>query len=1374
MPAKSLQRVFAIGDAIAYYFCHCGRFCSSHQVATIVLATCLVFLMCYPALETYYITPKNAVEPLFWELQSARREVSEELFREKCSGTQPPLHVEQIMINATDVAKGGILEKELLLWSIRLMDKIASTEIIHSTNVQSPFGNQITAETRVYRLKDLCYKPLGGNECLVQSPLSFWDNNEQTLLSDVNIIKTLQNAGEVSLHGIPMPLTSVFGDIVYTKSTKIKGAKSIILTYFLKDRTMDLWEKIWEQVTKNGGICPGGGTLVDSVDLRVESESKHLYLQFNNNPYDHKAKAEYILLFLGYLVGFLYVSLTLGRLNLVKSKFGLGFAALAQVFASLTVALSICSLLGFKLTIVPWEILPFMIMIIGVDNIFQLTNAVTSTSMQLPVAERVAAGILNVGPSMTKRLCVELILLLICAAISVDSVQEFCLFTSLSVVIEYILQMTFFVATLSIDIQRLEMADLYKRQPRYEEVTSNRNVRASSSRIFKKGRTVGLITVILAIRILTRFYPTQTESPATLYESAFTTETPEISNKFYETSATDMADSFWRAVNPNKTDQCLELRTKYITIHGRNKDAINDNGPLNAWTQDFVFRSQQMLKHILKSITTIVKYIIAPAAGIAIGISYLVAFLLSTNNGHEQDNGRSVRKTSSMNDLQDLRLTTPRVVTLRGRHAADVDLLCAGSNGVIISTSADKRITSWEGHHGSVSMKLERYMRRCESCKCGTTKGMKQCIAWPVRVLCTNETVELAAAGFEDGVVRVWDIQTGQAMHILKDTVDDVESVIPDDTKNRLSKERVTCLQFLTTQPNPADSPTTSTSSQSEKTALLAAYRDGFVREWDLESGQMIYTIATNQKSGISCLCIDKSVDKDLRLFTGARDGSIRCWLGRTNADDIVDVEPTGRWKPLYTLVGQYNNAITCIATKIANTKTSCYGIVVAGAADGEVRVYDCISGNPIATLSQGTLTKQQKVRKREEQKKQQLAKDQQQHLLTQRTETAEVAITDTRSTTRNCSTTTSICFTSTTTTEDTFHQGAIKSIIIHLLQGEKCLCGRTDSGEFWVITSSLDEKVNFYKIVKDSMDCSCMALQVNEETVISNGSEQNIRQIATQKQSSPKGHTNHYRIKTKQAIDRWDGVGSYRTKLIGRVSQPGGCSIVLLRGNIIGVRRIKRILSTSATRKSHGVEGEWEVWMKDLKTCEQDCLENENGDDLTVRTMSLVDEKDLLIEDIRRKKEVTKKKMQGNPGEMSGFVRRRRVISMNVKSQNGASSSIMPSLGQSCSHDDEHHHSQDDEHHHSHDHHDNDHNSHTHEEGQVVDFRQKPRIRRPNIAYSTKSVGYNEEEEKMNELLPFAYIRQVVKIGEDGVCIAYGNFVKVVWYEDDSNDGSW
>ena len=33
-----------------------------------------------------------------------------------------------------------------------------------------------------------------------------------------------------------------------------------------------------------------------------------------------------------------------------------------------------------------------MIMIIGVDNIFQLTNAVTSTSMELPVTDRIAAG----------------------------------------------------------------------------------------------------------------------------------------------------------------------------------------------------------------------------------------------------------------------------------------------------------------------------------------------------------------------------------------------------------------------------------------------------------------------------------------------------------------------------------------------------------------------------------------------------------------------------------------------------------------------------------------------------------------------------------------------------------------------------------------------------------------------------------------------------------------------------------------------------------------------------------------------------------------------------------------------------------------------
>ena len=40
--------------------------------------------------------------------------------------------------------------------------------------------------------------------------------------------------------------------------------------------------------------------------------------------------------------------------------------------------------------------------------------------------------------------------------------KEFCLFASVAIVIDFLLQITFFVTILSIDIRRLELSDLHK------------------------------------------------------------------------------------------------------------------------------------------------------------------------------------------------------------------------------------------------------------------------------------------------------------------------------------------------------------------------------------------------------------------------------------------------------------------------------------------------------------------------------------------------------------------------------------------------------------------------------------------------------------------------------------------------------------------------------------------------------------------------------------------------------------------------------------------------------------------------------------------------------------------------------------------------
>lgn len=100
--------------------------------------------------------------------------------------------------------------------------------------------------------------------------------------------------------------------------------------------------------------------------------------------------------------------------------------------------------------------MPFVLVIIGVENLFILTNAVTSTSMELDVKERVGKGLEKVGVSITKNLFTRLFVLFIIST-AIDLVQEFCIFTSVAIIIDYLLQMSFFITTLSIDLRRLEV-----------------------------------------------------------------------------------------------------------------------------------------------------------------------------------------------------------------------------------------------------------------------------------------------------------------------------------------------------------------------------------------------------------------------------------------------------------------------------------------------------------------------------------------------------------------------------------------------------------------------------------------------------------------------------------------------------------------------------------------------------------------------------------------------------------------------------------------------------------------------------------------------------------------------------------------------------
>ncbi|CAG8692913.1 2572_t:CDS:2, partial [Acaulospora morrowiae] len=778
-----------------------------------------------------------------------------------------------------------------------------------------------------------------------------------------------------------------------------------------------------------------------------------------------------------------------------------------------------------------------------------------------------------------------------------------------------------------------EISNLYNRTP---PITADSELNSGTGDIVKsnsKTRNSSRILSFLMVIILIVLFVNQQNLNLSKIKSLFPgydLDQSVVDPAFWETSPAATENEFWHIVNPLMEDQYAEIRpTRYLTLLDDNniKDPdISTKTPhhLDGW--------KSSVKTTLRSLIWFFKFVILPVAVIVYTIYSLVDYLVPLDP-KDKDIKSSAGSNSSMGNtivISSSNIISPKVTTLRGRHLADVDLLCANANGMIISTAMDKHITSWNGRQGISLKKLERYMRRCESCKCGVTGGMKKCISWPVRAMCMSEKVEWAAAGFEDGVVRVWNIHSGQATYILKDTVEDVESVVSVMTGN-LIRERVTCLQIIVPNSSSMNNtpsqergyPYFATDSNHKTPAmLLATYKSGYFREWDLVSGQIAHTVPTNQKGGISYLCVvdDGKQDydqDDLRIYTGARDGSVKCWI-RTiyyseNEPINSHTDPKelrrSRWKSPYTISGEPGNPITSIAAKTIKTQDGYLGIVVTGASDGEVRVYDYLTGRHIETLSQGTIGKKRRAEEREK------------------------------------------LF---------------------------CPCGITEeAGGFAIITSSGDEKVHVWQLIRSVMDCTCMAFKLKQPYI--QNPFVNISECY-------------------QHIAQFGGVASYQTKFIGRVSQPGGSAIVFLRENIIGARRVKNSReSVQPQKRCHGAEGEWELWILDIndaqiieKDREHDDLDEYEEDvELVVQVIPLVSEKDLVTEEQQKmKKEEIKRRDKEGVGELKGF--------------------------------------------------------------------RSPRHRVYPDGKNDRQLALLEEEDEMNELLPFAYIRQVVKVGDDGVAVAY------------------
>ncbi|KAJ3098198.1 hypothetical protein HDU97_004207 [Phlyctochytrium planicorne] len=811
-------------------FYHHGIFCASHPLTLLTLSGLLIFTLSYPALRLAYETFTNPqYEPTqFWESPSSRAPFQEERFKETF-GEQPFLRLEQFVINASDTLTslnaggGGVVEKDLLLYVLELQERIGAVTVdkISDGDGRNRLGNPVG-------VSDICYKPFGDGRCLIHSPVEFWHSQRDRLEQDADLLGTLSNGEALSSFGTPIPLHSVFGGIVGMQRGNeevkkglgsghagsdgadgdsdflIKGAASIVLTYFLEDRfdaeqngtggrvTEAIWDEIWKRAVKahdNGAVtsdfferkegpnhpprliatttanAPRPTTSSTSttwevptrslreIAWRAQGEAKHLFYVFGERSdasQEGGISAEYMLLFVSYGLVFLYISLVLGRFELVKSKFGLGLGAVVMVFCSLLMSVGLSSMMGVTTSLAPMEVFPFLIIAVGVENIFVLTNGVVTTSLDLPVKERVGLGLSRVGTKMSISLAGELFFLLLVSTINIPSLQEFCLFASVAIVMDFFMQITFFVTILAIDIRRLELSDLHtlqRMQQRRMSTSGEFPSQLENSNDHLQRKTPWSLIMIGGFMVLLGlgFYGS----------SADNIFTQDMSNNssIWENSMSVTADAVWNVINPSKSNRYVEIRPPvHITV-------VYDGDPAPESPSEVPYKLERPKSSWRIQIDTLTVEM-SPSIFTGLVVTFLLLFTLScifvTSVLYSMSKGKK-SEGHLRYDQKNFRMVGSGAHWLRCPYKV-ININLGGLTDICLLATSDCGLTVWADSEGEIYLWDIARVRKGKLVPPPSLKLSKKCTLTCLAV--EPKDGLLIAAGTTDGRVLVWDSET--------------------------------------------------------------------------------------------------------------------------------------------------------------------------------------------------------------------------------------------------------------------------------------------------------------------------------------------------------------------------------------------------------------------------------------------------------------------------------------------------------------------------------------------------------------------------------------------------------------------------------------
>ena len=408
-----------------------------------------------------------------------------------------------------------------------------------------------------YTLSDVCFKPAGEDgPCVVQSPLAWFGNDLSPYSKDTweeHLLECANSPGGVScLPDFQQPLGPqyVLGGVPSNEEgyKAYLNAEAMVITFVVLDsldRDVQRRAMEWEETLRlylldlsNRARWEAGLDITFSTGVSLEQEI------------NKSTNTDVKIVILSYLAMFFYVSFTLGsgsstreeeglvsslatwavnfprlflpsrhlpssisidsrnnprffprlpRSLFVDSKFTLGLFGIILVILSVSSSVGFFSFIGVKVTLIIAEVIPFLVLAVGVDNVFLLVHELdrqnlmhgpnaafgmppgstfnppmspsrspfgsthddidaSSLPLYLPAEERIARALAKMGPSILLSTITETTAFALGALVPMPAVRNFALYAAGSVLLNAALQVTVFVSAMALDLRRAEVS----------------------------------------------------------------------------------------------------------------------------------------------------------------------------------------------------------------------------------------------------------------------------------------------------------------------------------------------------------------------------------------------------------------------------------------------------------------------------------------------------------------------------------------------------------------------------------------------------------------------------------------------------------------------------------------------------------------------------------------------------------------------------------------------------------------------------------------------------------------------------------------------------------------------------------------------------